>query len=225
MCISRWQHEGDSNRGFDVSYMVWEEFFVAVMSPINHKELLEKLSSVDCVIGSVDINNPYGVTSGNITQYIENLREVCREVCIWPPQDQVNNIASKWQLIQSLDLIAGTRTLSSRPRTWLLCNGQPINNKTVLKRTHSNAAEHVLLLNDKTMQPKWDWGYLCSQMDIPGCQWMAQMYVETLEKRGKWRVFVIGGQIVYTVHTLRNHEKKTWLWDVVRTYYSLEELT
>jgi hypothetical protein len=54
---------------------------------------------------------------------------------------------------------------------------------------------------------------------------MAQTYVETLKKRGEWRVFVIGGQIAYTVHTLRNREKKTWSWDVVRTYYSLEELT
>jgi hypothetical protein len=95
----------------------------------------------------------------------------------------------------------------------------------VLKRTHSDAAEHVLLPHDKAMQPKRNWEYLRSQMDIPGCQWMAQTYVETLKKRGEWRVFVIGGQIVYMLHTLRNREKKTWSWDVVRTYYSLEELT
>jgi hypothetical protein len=56
MCISRWQHEEHKDRGFDVSYMVWEEFFAAVMNPINHKELLARLSNVDCVIGGVDMS-------------------------------------------------------------------------------------------------------------------------------------------------------------------------
>jgi hypothetical protein len=59
MCISHWQHEEHKDRGFDVSYMVWEEFFAAVMTPINHKELLVRLSNVDCVIGGVDMSVSY----------------------------------------------------------------------------------------------------------------------------------------------------------------------
>jgi hypothetical protein len=108
---------------------------------------------------------------------MENLCQVCRAVRIWLPQDQVNNIASKWQLVQGLDLIAGMRTRSSRPRTRLLHDGQSINDKTVLKCTHSNAGEHVLLPHDKATQPKQNWEYLHSQMDIPGVSgWLKHMW-------------------------------------------------
>jgi len=54
---------------------------------------------------------------------------------------------------------------------------------------------------------------------------MGQTYVELLSKRGQWRVFMIGGQIVYIIHTLHNPGKRTWAWDVVQTYYSLDKLT
>jgi hypothetical protein len=100
-----------------------------------------------------------------------------------------------------------------------------LSNKIVIKRTHSDAGEHVLILHDKNNQEKHNWDYLHSQLNILRSQWMGQTYVELLEKRGEWRVFMIGGQIVYTVHTLHNPGKRTWAWDVVQTYNSLDELT
>ena len=146
-------------------------------------------------------------------------------VRFWPPQHHADNICSKWKLVQNLDMIAATRTFSARPKTRLLHDGEMLSDKMVMKRTHSDAGEHVLIPHDKNTQEKRNWEYLRSQLNIPRSQWMGQTYVELLAKRGEWRVFVIGGQIVYTVHTIRNPEKRTWAWDVVRTYYSLDELT
>jgi hypothetical protein len=48
--------------------------------------------------------------------------------------------------------------------------------------------------------------------------------MEPLAKLGEWRVFLVGGVIVYTVHTLKNQDRNTWSWDIVNTFYTLEEL-
>jgi len=140
---------------------------------------------------------------------------------MWPPQDHANTMASKWELAQSLDLIAQERTNTARPRTRLLVDGERILNAMVLKRTHSDAGEHVIVLSD-TLRRNWD--YLCAQLDVPDSRWMAQSFVEQLVRLGEWRVFLIGGKVVYTVHTLKNWEWNTWSWDMAHTYYTLEEL-
>ena len=140
---------------------------------------------------------------------------------MWPPQNHVNTMASKWELAQTLDFIAQERTKSARLKTRLLTDGKPILNVMVLKRTHSDAGEHVILPSDID---KRNWVYLRSQLDVPGSQWMAQSFVEPLMRLGEWRVFLIGGKPVYTVHTLKNRDRNTWSWDMVRTYYTLEEL-
>src|ERR1700732_5575813 len=88
---------------------------------------------------------------------------------------------------------------SARPKTRLLTDGEPILNVMVLKRTHSDAGEHVILPSDID---KRNWVYLRSQLDVPGSQWMAQSFVETLMRLGEWMVFVIGGKPVDRVHTL-----------------------
>jgi hypothetical protein len=153
---------------------------------------------------------------------MENLRGLSCVIRMWPPQDHVNTIASKWELTRTLDFIAQERTKTARPKTRLLVDGETIRDAMVLKRTHSDAGEHVLM---PTHVVKRNWDYLRSQLDVPRSRWMAQSYVETLVKLGEWRSFVIGGRIVYTVYTLRNREKGTWSWDMARTYYTLEELT
>ena len=129
----------------------------------------------------------------------------------WHPKD----------LAQSLDLIAQERTNTVRPRTRLLVDGEKILNAMVLKRTHSNTGEHVIVASD-THRCNWD--YLRCQLGVPGSQWMAQSFVELLVRLGEWRVFLIGGRVVYTVHTLKNWEHNTWSWDMTHTFYMLEEL-
>jgi hypothetical protein len=102
-----------------------------------------------------------------------------------------------------------------------MVDDEQIVNTMVLKRTHSDAGEHVVVPSDAY---KCNWDYLRGQLDVPGSQWMVQLFVEHLAKLGEWRVFVVGGKIVYTVHTLKNRDRKTWSWDVAHTYYTLDEL-
>ena len=166
-------------------------------------------------------NTQYGLTTVNVHQYLDNLRRLSRIIRMWPPQDHVNTIASKWELAQTLDLIAQERTKTARPKTRLLVDGENILDAMVLKRTHSDAGEHVIIPSDVNRR---NWTYLRSQLDVPGSQWMAQSFVQPLVKLGEWRVFLIGGKPVYTVHTLKNRDRNTWSWDMVRTYYTLEEL-
>ena len=140
---------------------------------------------------------------------------------MWPHQDHVNTIGSKWELSQSLDLIAQERTRTARPRTRLLVDGERIVNIMVLKRTHSDTGEHVVIPSDIHKQ---NWEYLHGQLDVPGSHWMVQSFVEPLVRLGEWRVFLVGGKVVYTVHTVKNRDRNTWSWDIVNTYYMLEEL-
>jgi len=41
---------------------------------------------------------------------------------------------------------------------------------------------------------KRNWEYLRSQLDVPCARWMAQSYVEPLDRLGEWRVFLVGGE-------------------------------
>jgi hypothetical protein len=138
---------------------------------------------------------------------------------MWPPQEQVQ---TKWDLIQKLDLVAARRTFSARPRTRPLIDGETLNSHMVLKRTHSDMGRHVILPEDHS--DRRDWEYLRLNMEVPGCLWLGQSHIPTLSTLGEWRVFLVAGQIVYTVHTVYKPAKKTWSWDVPTTYYSLDEL-
>ena len=122
-------------------------------------------------------NNQYGLSTINIWQYLDNLQGLSCLIRMWPPQTHANTMASKWELAQTLDFIAQERTKSARPKTRLLMDGEPILNVMVLKRTHSDAGEHVILPSDTD---KHNWAYCCSQLDVPGSQWMAQSFVEPL---------------------------------------------
>lgn len=139
---------------------------------------------------------------------------------VWPPQDQPNTIGSKLQSIQNLDAIASRRTHSTRPVTRELTPHETIPDDIVIKRTHSDSGIHVLLPGD----PNRNWEYMLAHSEIPRCRWFGQTYVETLHRLGEWRAFVVGGKIIYTVHTFQNSRRDTWKWDMVREYYSLREL-
>ena len=59
ICMQKWSAESLTGDGFDISFMVWETFFRAVMYPGNHSELLRQLSEMDLVIGSIDMTMSY----------------------------------------------------------------------------------------------------------------------------------------------------------------------
>jgi glutathione synthase/RimK-type ligase-like ATP-grasp enzyme len=145
---------------------------------------------------------------------------VCQYLYIWPPVNQVNDIGSKRRLMQHLTNIAATLKMI-RPVTKVVTSRTNIPNNVVLKRSHSDAGQHVLMPNEQGR----DWESLRLQMEIPGCVWMGQTLVPQLNDIGEWRVFLVGGRIVYCVHTRYNRVKRTWKWEPVMEYYSLDELT
>jgi glutathione synthase/RimK-type ligase-like ATP-grasp enzyme len=94
--------------------------------------------------------------------------------------------------------------------------------RVVLKRTHSDMGQHVILPQDG--REKYTREYVEGHSEIPGCIWLIQSYVDTLAALGEWRVFIIGGQIVYIVHTRRNRTKGSSMAQTPINYYTLEEL-
>jgi hypothetical protein len=164
-------------------------------------------------------NNEYGLDKHNLDIYMSSHINLSRLVYMWPPLQQINSIGSKRQLIRHLDFTA-SKTSSLRPRTVILKDGDLIPNDAVIKRSHSDCGHHVLLVNDDGR----NWESLNQHPKIPGAVWMAQAYVPTLRSLGEWRVFIVGGRAIYTVHTKYNEEKKTWTWEPVDDFYALEEL-
>ena len=245
--MQRWNRDGsmaDDNRRFIISYMTWDAFFAFLQRPRENEQCWRILTSVDCVMGGFDLDSPYlwgtfffvaskmsliffgwrennyGLTRGNFEEILKNLDRLRRYVHVWPPQDQPNTIGSKIQSIQNLDHIAARRTFSTRPITRELITHELIPDDIVIKRTHSDSGIHVLLPGDKNR----NWEYMQAHSEIPRCRWFGQTYMEMLHRLGEWRTFVVGGKIIYTVHTYRNSHRDTWKWDMVREYYSLREL-
>jgi hypothetical protein len=164
-------------------------------------------------------NCAYALNADNIEKYKREIEKLKQEVHLWPPQDQVLN---KYQLIKQLDLIAARRTISARPVTHRLEDIDNIDpTKVVLKRTHSDMCQHVILPGDETKYTK---EYLECCLEVPGSFWFAQTFVPMLRELGEWRVFIIGGRIVYVVHTHHNWAKGIWMSETPTTYYSLHGL-
>jgi hypothetical protein len=164
-------------------------------------------------------NNAYGVDEANIKNYEIGIDKLQRLVYMWPPPDQMQSIASKLHLVQNLDRIAA-RMKTIRPITQQLVEGQPLTGDFVIKRTHSDSGQHVLLPGD----PNRNWLYLRRNRDVPESCWFGQSMVATLRNTGEWRVIIMDGKIICTFHTKYNEEKKTWRSEVVNDFYSLTEL-
>jgi hypothetical protein len=94
-----------------------------------------------------------------------------------------------------LDVIAG-QTSSLHPQSKILKDGDPIPKDAVIKRTHSDCGDHVIMPTDLGDR---NWDNLNDNLHILGSVWIAQALVPTLRKLGEWKVILIGGQPLYTV--------------------------
>jgi hypothetical protein len=137
---------------------------------------------------------------------------------VWPPLMHLK-IGSKERLMEHLDLIAQTKTYTCRPQWRILEDGDELSSEDVLKRTHSDCGSHVL----KPGNPLRNWDYLRRET-ILGSVWLSQEYIPHLHRLGEWRVLIIGGEIIHTVHTIYDEDEETWSWETARTFYSLREL-
>jgi hypothetical protein len=156
----------------------------------------------------------------NCAFFMKSLDDLSHLVYIWPPLSQINTVHMKWPQACNLLHVARNCTFTMRPQTRLLEDGQQFPSSIILKRTHSDTSHHVLLPGDS----RHTCDYMRANCEVPGSKWFGQTYVEPLVKLGEWRVHMVGGQVIYTVHTICNRETKTWKWDVATKFYSLEEL-
>jgi hypothetical protein len=106
-----------------------------------------------------------------------------------------------------------------RPTSRIINLDKPLPDYIVIKRSHSDANEHILLPNNLRRTKE----YLMANLEIQDSVWYGQTYIPLLERLGEWRVLMVGGRIMYVVHTLRN-KNGTWKCDIVQNYYSLAEL-
>jgi len=97
--------------------------------------------------------------------------------------------------------------------------GDSLPKDAVIKWTHSDCRHYVLTPNESGQ----DWVNLIQYPKGPGATWFAQAYIPTLWKLGELRVFIIGGQPIYTMHTKYHEGKSTWSWEPVDSFYSLQE--
>jgi hypothetical protein len=121
--------------------------------------------------------------------------------------------------MKHLDIIAKSETNTPRPHWKFLNYGDALPSQDVIKRTHSDCGNHVL----RPGHPDRNWEYIYKET-IQGSRWFSQRYVPELTVLGEWRVFVIGGDIISVVHTIYNGDSQTWRWEMVHSYYTLEEL-
>lgn len=156
----------------------------------------------------------------NIHSYLRGIDQLQSIVYIWPPPQHVERMGSKITLANNLDFIAATATNTKRPITRILDVTQQIPDSIVVKRTHSDSGNHVLLPGNPLINQE----YLLSQLNIPDAVWFGQSYVPTLRHLGEWRVFIIGGRIIDIVHTRIHQETGCWKWERATQFWSLEEL-
>ncbi|KAJ7462510.1 hypothetical protein FB451DRAFT_1180803 [Mycena latifolia] len=147
--------------------------------------------------------------------FVERLESLSSILLVWPPPRHALFLRHKYQVIQQLDLIARTITMTNRPRTTILTSVTDFTACTVLKREGLCQSKHrhfydgpssistdilTSLINHNTtiLAPRGD------ASDNPGADnmiWMVQDVVEPLRTIGEWRVFVVGGKIIGIVGT------------------------
>ena len=167
-------------------------------------------------------NSPpgYGLNTNTISAFMSNYKSLSRYTYLWPPMDQASTLGSKWQLIENLDIIAHLEGCT-RPKSRLLEVGSRIPKDVVLKRTHSESGNHIVLPQDERHKRTWE--YMNSHSEVPRCKWFAQTYVPLLKDLGEWRVIVVGGNPIYTVHT-QPSSGGTWKRRVVTSFWPLDAL-
>lgn len=162
----------------------------------------------------------YGLNLENYPGFIRNYRSLARLTYLWPPVDQASTLGSKWQLIENLDIIAA-QGQTVRPQSTLLESGDPLDDQLVLKRTHSESGNHVLLPGSHRVARTWR--YLNKQSEIPRCRWFSQTNVPLLKTLGEWRVVMVGGAPAYTVHT-QPTTTKLWKHRPANSFWPLDRL-
>lgn len=154
-----------------------------------------------------------------LTRYESYITQLSRQTLFWPPIRLARYAANKWTITSHLQMIARLQG-SYTPSTTILTPGHDIPANTVLKRTHSECGQHVILPTDRKLHRTWE--YLNARTGKDEL-WMAQEYVESLAQMGEWRAFIIGGKVISVMHTHKVSDGD-WLGACTNSYLSLDEI-
>ncbi|KAG6380436.1 hypothetical protein JVT61DRAFT_8574 [Boletus reticuloceps] len=243
ICLSEHKTKQGHN-GFDVSYMLWSDFKETLIDPRNpaNQTRWEFIRSHDIIIGGMDYtvggcydhpSSCYDLHGNARNVYEATLLILARVVKFWPPIPQVRTAAHKWLTTPILDMIAAANGWR-RPKTTVLTPGGVIPTGTMLRRSHSNYGDFVILppesvvgdgaVADKKrrqLEGHRSWSELKSRTSSGEQRWASQEYVETLKTLGEWRCFVLGGHIALVVHTIYKPDehwegKRVWQFKSLR---------
>lgn len=141
----------------------------------------------------------------------------------------------KWKTVKILEM-AASRNGWSRPRTDILEPHCDIPPGTVLKRSHSDCGEFVIMPEQsiigsggavdrarQRLNAMRAWSYLDERTFTGHEMWASQEYIDTLITLGEWRFFLVGGHVTNVVHTFHAPDGN-WVGRRVSTFLTLAEL-
>ncbi|TDL13817.1 hypothetical protein BD410DRAFT_846594 [Rickenella mellea] len=212
--------------GYKVTYLTWSEFMDKVRDSRQHRYFLE----FNCLIGGMDFStdylepNFYGLSAAQAREYKDKIMDIRKKVKVWPEPDQLIQIGDKFKFIQRLEDIARNVTRSKRPQTTLLKRDDDIPSDRVVKRSNSGNGNSVFMPCDGRPPLTWD------DLESPDTdmQWFTQSLVVPLRDNGEWRVILVGGKPLYTIHTLNQSKadrSPNWWPELVTKFYTLKQLS
>lgn len=168
-------------------------------------------------------------------RYDATLAVLVQVVRFWPPVPSLQMAARKWNTVAVLDMIAAKNGWM-RPRTTVLTPGCTIPGGTVIKRSHGECGNFVIL-PDTFIQGTGassnaervrlnglrSWAHLHKTTHSDEQTWVSQEYVPTLVSLGEWRCFIVGGHVASVVHT-RMGDEYIWRARRVWQFLSLREI-
>lgn len=176
-----------------------------------------------CPVSTIQIHrgegNAYQLDKEQLRLYESHVAQLCCHTLVWPPIRLSRIAASKWPTLCHLQTIARLRG-EYMPTTICLKKGQDIPHNMVLKRSHSECCEHVILPTASRHCVTWE--RLNSETGNDEF-WMAQEYVQSLDKIGEWRVFIIGGNVISVMHTYKSSNDR-WHGEVAGSFLTLDEI-
>ncbi|KIK78084.1 hypothetical protein PAXRUDRAFT_17080 [Paxillus rubicundulus Ve08.2h10] len=168
-------------------------------------------------------------------QYKRTIMALSRIVPLWPPIPTVRVAGQKWRTVKMLEMAALANNWN-RPSTKILLHPCEIPRDTVLKCSHSDCGEYVIMpewtvagstsvdiAKHTEIGKKRAWLYLEAHTHSPEEQWASQEYVETLVTLGEWRFFLVGGHVENIVHTIKGVDGN-WTGKWVCSFLQLSEL-
>ncbi|KAF9230949.1 hypothetical protein BU15DRAFT_82991 [Melanogaster broomeanus] len=183
----------------------------------------------------VSTGSAYQLHGTQRANYEETLSMLMRVVHIWPPVPSVRMAAHKWRTVRIMEMAAYANGWQ-RPHTDILTDSCEIREGTILKRSHSNCGNHVILPEQvitgssvseneahQQLRAQRSWTHLNANTHSGDEQWVSQEYVETLRTLGEWRCFLVGGHIINIVHTFED-EDGNWVGRRAWRFMSLKEI-